>query len=460
MRMGVILLMCIALAGAFGNRQSAAGESMNPPWTSPCALGDAVTVLVHGMTWDDASPDMTWGRPIKAGSGVISWDGMIGVLERRGLRYGGRIRSVGSSAQLPKCLDRLGCIGDPTAADFFVLEFSSAAKVDGLAYKALELANCLKELRAFTGRRKVCIVAYSAGGLVARTYLQSALPGVKYNDDVERLITVATPHLGSQLATVAKSLGDLLGTKASSLMPEAELVRNLNSSLELPPDVCFASIVVRGIAAGVDGEPTAYWHLIDRPLVERLPVDFRRGGDQVIHVCSQNLRLAKCCRSYEAKAAMGVQSILVRVADPTPDDRHPLETTVHEVVTRDAAVQEWIVFLLAQDTLFWSTMPLHRIRSWKDRQARITALGIVEEQALAIHRFSEVTDVDLTDAQCTAVKGDVWSYRFSGIATTKGFVVRLPVHRTQVSGTMELSFDRFGRIDRCEPANPNVKDIE
>src|SRR6185503_14286322 len=122
------------------------------------------------------------------------------------------------------------------------------ANVDGLAYKTLELAACLAELRRFTGCQRINLVAHSAGGLVARTYIQSALPGIRYAGDVDRLITISTPHLGS---TLAEHLGDFLGTRATALKPGGELIRRLNDELELPHDVLLASLVVRGVGTSV-----------------------------------------------------------------------------------------------------------------------------------------------------------------------------------------------------------------
>ena len=65
----------------------------------------------------------------------------------------------------------------------------------------------------------------SAGGLVARVYLQDALPGVEYRGDVDRLITIATPHLGSALA---EHFGDIYRAKLAKDHP---YIRNVQESL-------------------------------------------------------------------------------------------------------------------------------------------------------------------------------------------------------------------------------------
>lgn len=44
-----------------------------------------------------------------------------------------------------------------------------------------------------SGAKKVILIGHSMGGLVSRSYIQSA----KYDNDVERLVTLATPHRGA-----------------------------------------------------------------------------------------------------------------------------------------------------------------------------------------------------------------------------------------------------------------------
>jgi pimeloyl-ACP methyl ester carboxylesterase/Mg-chelatase subunit ChlD len=58
---------------------------------------------------------------------------------------------------------------------------------------AMTLAKTLAAIRAATGQKTVTIVAHSMGGLVSRTYTLSSA----YANDVERLITLGTPHAGT-----------------------------------------------------------------------------------------------------------------------------------------------------------------------------------------------------------------------------------------------------------------------
>ena len=58
---------------------------------------------------------------------------------------------------------------------------------------AVQLRNKISEIQAICECDKVDIIAHSMGGLVARQYIQSGL----YGDDVDQLIFLGTPHLGS-----------------------------------------------------------------------------------------------------------------------------------------------------------------------------------------------------------------------------------------------------------------------
>lgn len=56
-----------------------------------------------------------------------------------------------------------------------------------------ELKFKIDAVKAATGKQKVDIVAHSMGGLIARAYIQSA----DYQNDVDQLIFLATPHQGA-----------------------------------------------------------------------------------------------------------------------------------------------------------------------------------------------------------------------------------------------------------------------
>jgi pimeloyl-ACP methyl ester carboxylesterase len=77
------------------------------------------------------------------------------------------------------------------------------------AKTAVDVSSSLAHLRrdsiAKGGPARVDVVAHSLGGLVARYYLSRREPdefGTVYQDDVRRLITIGTPHLGVDLTRV------------------------------------------------------------------------------------------------------------------------------------------------------------------------------------------------------------------------------------------------------------------
>jgi pimeloyl-ACP methyl ester carboxylesterase len=69
----------------------------------------------------------------------------------------------------------------------------------GIDYFAKQLAARVMEVLRLTGAGKVVLVVHSMGGLVARAYL-ARLGGAPR---VERLVTIGSPHHGSELARIA-----------------------------------------------------------------------------------------------------------------------------------------------------------------------------------------------------------------------------------------------------------------
>jgi hypothetical protein len=409
-----------------------------------------VTLLVPGIKLALDKPGHPWGVAAVDAAGGVQWSGMIGSLRKAGHRFGGVIRAGSRDAANASPSDTAHSDGDPRQATLFELEFSPSADRDGLAYKALELTSAIDALKRLTGTARVRLVAYSAGGLVARAYLQSALPEVPYRGDVERLITIATPHLGS---AAASRLGDLLGTRATAIGTDAELIRRLNEELELPADVLSASIIVRGVGigmAGLDLSSRSYDRMIDQTLVSRLPIDFRQGGDQVVDVRSQNLRLTAAAARYERRSEQPVLYLLARVADPTPLDRSPRDLTVHDAATSDPWVTLWVELLLAERTTAWSELTEPHLSRWIGLQAKLFAYGLIEDQAARQLPFWEITQTEVLETSLVGQSDRSWLVRFSGRASaTRKFLPGRP-RVIPLSGAMRLEFDRFGRVTNLQ----------
>jgi len=400
-------------------------------------------LLVHGILFDLDCDDGTWGRQLKPVSANLGWTGMIGFLESRGLAYGGTIRPSRGRIRLPDHLDTRGVRAQPRNARVFVLNFSPYANTDGLGYKAAELAEAVKQVCRFTGARKVRIVGHSAGGLVARVYLQSALPGVAYRHDVDRLITLNTPHLGSALAS---HWGDFLGTRATSIKPESPLMRDLNSKFDLPDDTTFASIVVRGLATDSRSRGKELSELVDRVFLTGLPVEYRTGGDEVVHVQSQNLRLAACASRYEQRTGRPIQYVLARVLDDSPNSIVPSVLRVHVTSPNNLTVQHLVAGLVSDRALLWSKADPAKMADWLTWQARLHASGVIEAEALDDHPMSQVSAVRIDNVNLIETRDGTHQYSLAGKAWSENAWIPFRKRWTHVEATMNLKFDDFGRV--------------
>ncbi len=82
---------------------------------------------------------------------------------------------------------------------------------------ALALAGRVEEVRRRTGAGRVVLVAHSMGGLVSRAYI-ARLGGA---ERVERLVTIGSPHHGSELARLA------IGRCARDMIPDGPWLSGL-----------------------------------------------------------------------------------------------------------------------------------------------------------------------------------------------------------------------------------------
>ena len=413
--------------------------------SSPSSLP---VLLVHGMVYDLNVEDTTWGTTYSRQDGRLGWTGMIGHLESKGFGYAGTIRASNGQINLPADLDMTGSHVSPHEARLFVLNFSRYANTDGVGYKAAELAEAIRQVCRYTGAKKVRIVAHSAGGLVARVYLQNALPGVPYRGDVDRLLTIGTPHLGSAMAT---HWGDFLGTRATSLKPDAPLIRDLNGKLSLPENVRFASIVIRALAADSRNEGEELDKLVDTLFLDKMPPEYRRGGDEVVHVRSQNLRSARCAARYEKATGRPIQYVVVRVPDPTPDAISPKAIRVHMAAASDPTVQHLVAGMLHDRTSIWRHSQPDQLVAWMDWQARIHASGAIEAYTLDDHPMSSVSHIRLEEFALASSNEALRRYRFDGQAWSENPWIPLRKRWTHVAGNLNLRFDEFGRVRGATP---------
>lgn len=112
------------------------------------------------------------------------------------------------------------------AAGHTVASVSLAPPYTSIGRLVPQLARRIEEVRRATGANKVVLVAHSMGGLVCRSYL--ARHG---SDSVERLVTLASPHAGSELARIA------IGRNAREMEPGSVWLRDLAQELLPVPAV-------------------------------------------------------------------------------------------------------------------------------------------------------------------------------------------------------------------------------
>ena len=146
----------------------------------------------------------------------------------------------------------------------FCLDYASTMSL-GIDFNAQRTFFELKEgLQNFKNKAKVAavqtdVVGYSMGGLIARDWVVNQsliyLSFLNYNSgDVHKLITIDTPHLGSQLATqllsadaTCKALFNIknpIGQNIDDLAPTSTLLKNINrlsSTVHLPAQVIFGT---------------------------------------------------------------------------------------------------------------------------------------------------------------------------------------------------------------------------
>jgi triacylglycerol lipase len=176
----------------------------------------------------------------------------------------------------------LAVTGVNGAADFYTMNFSDSNAPDfrgqnlTLERQGMELdAVITAVLAANLDKTRVVLVGHSMGGLAARNYLQGlarlgSLP-IPYRDNVSKLITIGTPHSGTELAVMCQAFlsGNVCillpnqidpnSAAVALLRPDSDALLTLNNLLAnpLPLDVLYTSIQGTGtpvILFGGDGD--------------------------------------------------------------------------------------------------------------------------------------------------------------------------------------------------------------
>jgi pimeloyl-ACP methyl ester carboxylesterase len=185
-------------------------------------------------------------------SDASTWDSVKLALKNGGWRFGGTLTTPFNDALIA------------ADADFYRVEFFDPFILNGLSSWGTDVASDivgLNVLRLRRGLRKTAfiIVAHSAGGLAARSYIQS-LSAIAFQHDVHHLITYGTPHVGAHanaligLAALpgnrcSGGLGELGISQGVTDMSAGRFLRVLNNRA-LPLDVRYTSLVGLGCVFG------------------------------------------------------------------------------------------------------------------------------------------------------------------------------------------------------------------
>ncbi|MBF0627189.1 MAG: alpha/beta fold hydrolase [Magnetococcales bacterium] len=164
-----------------------------------------VIILIHGyFSGDDA-----WSR-----SGITS------ELEAVGWESGGGVTATGTAGDV-----RFRASAPKGAQAYYLADLPSEAP---LMIQSAALKEILAAIRAQRGKERTILVGHSAGGVVARLLMvQEPTLGI------DTLITIATPHLGTDKAEVA----GLIASTPLAMMAPVMGLSTLNRSKSLYDDL-------------------------------------------------------------------------------------------------------------------------------------------------------------------------------------------------------------------------------
>ncbi len=217
----------------------------------------------------------------------------------------------------------------PFKADFYTVTFSDVSRNAPTPWdaQAIELSQVIDFVLSYHSSDSVVLIGHSMGGLVSRCYLQK--PGYWYHPGQEHgqhgvyaMVTIGTPHLGSgggrfsKLASAIESIPGVPWTneEVQSLATDYVQLEHLNagpvggsSYTTLPDDVKYFSIIGRSnhdLSGDFTAEYSGDCQDYDDP-------SMRQGGDEIVHVLSQNLNNTDVGCTYQSGHAKLIPSVLV-----------------------------------------------------------------------------------------------------------------------------------------------------
>lgn len=138
----------------------------------------------------------------------------------------------GSEGQLEQLADALRASG----RDADVVSLPDRAQGE-LAEQAEVLGTAVREARERTGAASVDLVGYSAGGVVARLWVTEDGGSAQ----VRRLVTLSSPHQGTQLALLGGLFAGACPEACQQLATDSPLLSRLDAE-RLPPGPAYLSL--------------------------------------------------------------------------------------------------------------------------------------------------------------------------------------------------------------------------
>ena len=109
-------------------------------------------------------------------------------------------------------------------------------------------------------------------------------------------------------------------------------------------------------------------------------------------------------------------------------------------------MQALVAGLVHDRSLLWRKAPDHQLADWIGWQARLHARGAIEAESLGIHPMSSATVVRIDAFDHARQRGATRHYAFNGKAWSENPIIPLRERWTRVRGTLDLTFDEFGRV--------------
>lgn len=171
--------------------------------------------------------------------GLVAWLGLRALTGGGGADQGepGPVVAVAGYGGRVAALDPLVSRLRDEGREVVVLQPAGGGTGD-LRDEAARLGALVEDTLARTGAGSVDLVGYSAGGVVVRLYVRDD----GGTDVVRRVVTLGSPHHGTEVAELAVDAAGSCPTACEQLVPDSDLLRRLNAGDETPAGPEWATV--------------------------------------------------------------------------------------------------------------------------------------------------------------------------------------------------------------------------